>query len=65
MSNNMCNNTLLALEQIIDSMDNGGQEFLQDLSKEERYAFERLWAVCQNFMCTAVVLLEDEEELAQ
>lgn len=57
MSYCMCENTLQALQQVITAMDHEGQDFLQDLSREERQAFEALYRACQDF-----VSLSDQQE---
>ncbi len=50
MSYCMCNNTLLALNQVVEAMQEEGVEFLRDLSRDERRSFEALFEVCQSFM---------------
>jgi hypothetical protein len=46
----MCNNTLLAMKQIVEAMDNEGPMFLRELNRDERRAFEQLFNVCEDFM---------------
>ncbi len=50
MSYCMCNNTLLALNQVVEAMQEEGVEFLRDLSRDERRSFEALFEMCQSFM---------------
>jgi hypothetical protein len=46
----MCENTLLAMKQIVEAMDNEGPMFLRELNRDERRAFEQLFNVCEDFM---------------
>ncbi len=50
MSYCMCENTLLAMKQIVEAMDNEGPMFLRELNRDERRAFEQLFNVCEDFM---------------
>lgn len=59
MSYCMNQNTLLALQQVLDAMYEGGQEFLADLSSEERRAFGELFHACEDFMNKASELEEE------
>ena len=61
MSYCMCNNTLLAIKQITEAMENEGPMFLNDLSREERRAYEELFQYCESFL-TLAEELEDELE---
>lgn len=61
MSYCMCENTLLALRQIVDAMNEEGPQFLRELSREERRAFQELFNTCEDFM-TLSEELEDEAE---
>ena len=61
MSYCMNQNTLLALQQVLDAMHEGGQEFLADLSREERRAFGELFNACEDFMNKASELEEEAE----
>lgn len=49
MSYCMNENTLLAMEQIIEAMREEGANFVRDLSREERRAFNELFMVCEEF----------------
>ena len=60
MSYCMCENTLLAMHQILDAMKEEGPMFLQDLSRSERESFEELFHACQSFMDFADELVEGE-----
>ena len=50
MSYCMNENTLLAMKQIVEAMDNEGPMFLRELNRDERRAFEQLFNVCEDFM---------------
>lgn len=50
MSYCMCENTLLAMRQIVDAIHEGGTDFLKNLSFDERRAFTELLDTCDNFM---------------
>lgn len=60
MSYCMVSNTLLALRQVVDAMQEEGPQFLRELSREERRAFTNLFNACEDFM-TLSEELEDEE----
>jgi len=62
MSYCMNENTLLAMRQVVDAMQEQGADFLRDLSREERRAFEELFYTCGDFMNRAEEL-QDELEL--
>lgn len=55
----MCQNTLLAMRQIVNAMNEEGPAFLLELSHEERRAFQELFNTCEDFM-TLSEELEDE-----
>jgi lambda repressor-like predicted transcriptional regulator len=59
----MCENTLLALHQVIAAMKEEGPMFLNDLSRSERESFEELFNACETFMNHADELIAAEEEL--
>lgn len=50
MSYCMCENTLAAMQQIIEHMQEEGVGFLNDMSREERRAFGELFSTCEDFM---------------
>ena len=50
MSYCMCENTLLAMRQIVEAMDSEGPMFLREMSRDERRAFEKLFDMCESFM---------------
>lgn len=61
MSYCMCNNTLLALKQIVDAMQDEGPMFLREMSREERRSFNELFSMCEDFMTMSEELVEQEE----
>ena len=63
MSYCMCENTLLAMRQILNSMDSEGPMFLHDMNREERRAFQELFHACESFLNMSEEL-EDEYETA-
>ena len=68
MSYCMNENTLLAMKQIVEAMDNEGPMFLRELNRDERRAFEQLFNVCEDFMQLSEELqaeLENEERDGQ
>ncbi len=61
MSYCMCENTVLALRQILDTMEAEGPMFLQEMSKSERRHFELLFGMCEDFMSASEELQEEFE----
>lgn len=61
MSYCMCENTLLALKQITEAMEQEGPQFLNEMNKEERRAYRELFDYCESFLALAEEL-EDEAE---
>lgn len=64
MSYCMNENTLLALRQVIQAMEEEGADFLRELSRDERRAFNELFNACEDFMSLSQEMQEevDEEE---
>jgi hypothetical protein len=48
----MCENTVLALKQVLNSMQEfeSLEEFTSDMGMEEKHAFDRMFALCEQFM---------------
>ena len=65
MSYCQCENTLLGLQQVLNSMEDEGVEFLKDMSREERRAYQELYEACQAFMRRAELMDQDLVELEQ
>ena len=61
MSYCMCENTLSALDQVLTAMQEEGPQFLRDMSRDERRAFQELFNACESFL-TLAEELEDEAE---
>lgn len=59
MSYCMCENTLLALQQVLSAMRDEGPQFLIDMNKQELRAFKELFNACEDFL-NATEDLEDE-----
>ena len=67
MSYCMCENTMSAMRQVLSAMEDEGVEFLQNLSREERRAFQSLFDACETFLELSEQLtgeLEDAERAA-
>lgn len=62
MSYCMNSNTLLAMHQVIDAMREEGPQFLRELSRDERQAFERLFNACEDFMNLSEELQDEYEQ---
>ena len=61
MSYCMCENTLAALNQVLNAMREEGPMFLQDLSQSERMNYKALFNTCEDFL-SASEELQDEYE---
>ena len=59
MSYCQCENTLLALRQVVNTMVEEGPMFLKEMSRDERRAFQELFNTCESFL-TLSEELEDE-----
>jgi hypothetical protein len=57
----MCENTLLAMNQIVTAMDEQGPQFLNSMSRKERRAFQELFNMCEDFMSLSFTLVEAKE----
>lgn len=64
MSYCMCNNTVLALKQVLETMQDEGPMFLREMSKDEKRYYEALFSLCEDFMSMSEELQEqlDYEE---
>jgi hypothetical protein len=61
----MCENTLLAMKQIVGAMQDEGPMFLREMNKDERRAFEAMFDMCEAFMTMAEELQEEAENDGQ
>ena len=59
MSYCMCENTLLAMNQIITAMQEEGPMFLREMSREERRALWELFTACEDFMTLSEELADE------
>jgi len=60
MSYCMCENTLLAMQQVLSAMEDNGPDFLKNLSRQERRSFQELFNACEAFIRAAE---ESEDEI--
>lgn len=60
MSYCMCENTTLAMRQILDEMQNYDSlaEFTAEMNRDEKAAFKRLFDLCESFM----IMTEEMEQ---
>lgn len=65
MSYCMCENTLGALRQVVEAMQEEGVEFLRDMTQHERRAFQELFNMCEDFMNLSDDLQEQVEQMEQ
>ena len=61
MSYCMCENTLLAVRQIVGAMNNEGLGFMVDMSRDERRAFQELFNACEDFLVLSEELQAEYE----
>jgi len=61
MSYCMCSNTLLAMNQIVNEMNEQGPQFLNDMGREEKRAFQALFNMCEDFMSLSEEITEQSE----
>ena len=61
MSYCMCENTLMAMRQIVEAMQDEGPMFLREMNKDERRAFEKLFSMCEDFMSMSEELQQELE----
>jgi hypothetical protein len=65
MSYCMNENTLAAMNQILNAMREEGVDFLMDMSSDERRAFQELFNTCEDFMTASEQLQEEYEDYAR
>ena len=61
MSYCMCENTVLAMNQILQAMQEEGPMFLREMNKDERRAFQTLFNMCEDFLTASEELQEELE----
>lgn len=59
MSYCMCQNTLGALNQLLEAMEEQGAGFVDGLSKEEKRAYDRLYDAAQAFQYKSEWMYEE------
>jgi hypothetical protein len=64
MSYCMCENTLGALRQVVEAMKEEGPQFLLDMTRHERWAFQELFSMCEEFMNLSDDLQEQVDQMA-
>jgi len=63
MSYCQCENTLLALKQVLDTMQEEGPMFLREMSRDEMRSYKALFNACEDFLTLSEELeLEYEQE---
>ena len=65
MSYCMCENTVLAMRQILNSMNEEGVGFLVDMNRDERRAFQELFNLCEDFLNASEELEAEFEDMEQ
>ena len=61
MSYCMCENTLLAMRQIMNAMQEEGPMFLTEMNRDEARAYKELFNACESFL----TMSEDLEVMAE
>ena len=61
MSYCMNENTLSAMQQILTAMQEEGVDFLRDMTREERRAWNELYNACESFLSISDDLAEEEQ----
>lgn len=62
MSYCMNENTLSAMQQILTAMQEEGVDFLRDMTREERRAWNELYNACESFLSLSDDLAEEEQQ---
>lgn len=61
MSYCMCENTLAALNQVLEAMRTEGKDFFKEMSNTERSAFEELFHACEDFINASDDIMQEIE----
>lgn len=61
MSYCMCENTLLALKQVLDTMQEEGPMFLKEMNRDEARAYRSLFEYCESFLTMSEELQQELE----
>lgn len=59
MSYCMCENTNMALQQVLDAMEEKGHRFIKDMNEYEWRAFQEMFQTCEDFIREAQYLVEE------
>jgi len=59
----MCENTVLAMRQILNAMNEEGVGFLVDMNRDERRAFQELFNLCEDFLNASEELEAEFEDM--
>ena len=62
MSYCMCNNTLMALRQVLDAMQDEGPMFLREMSRDEMRSYKALFNACEDFLTMSEELQDECEQ---
>ena len=64
MSYCMCENTLLAMRQVMEAMASEGRHFTKEMNRDERRAYQELFNTCEDFLTLAEELenMNDNDE---
>ena len=65
MSYCMCENTVLAMRQILNAMNEEGVGFLVDMNRDEKRAFQELFNLCEDFLTASEELEAEFEDMEQ
>jgi hypothetical protein len=65
MSYCMCENTVLAMRQILNAMNEEGVGFLVDMNRDEKRAFQELFNLCEDFLNASEELEAEFEDMEQ
>lgn len=65
MSYCMCENTLLAMRQVLRSMVDCGPSFYAGMTRQERQAYRELFMACEEFIITADEIDDESVRVAQ
>ena len=61
----MCENTVLAMRQILNAMNEEGVGFLVDMNRDEKRAFQELFNLCEDFLNASEELEAEFEDMEQ
>ena len=61
----MCENTVLAMRQILNAMNEEGVGFLAEMNRDERRAFQELFNLCEDFLTASEELEAEFEDMEQ